>query len=139
MTGLTPEEHFANHKAGIKAAAVVKRYGLRLFPELFMHLNPMPFEAAVAMEKDLAEDLRRAGFTVTGGLKKCDRGFRSVALSSFIGHAGSERGRFPKTKEPAAQMAAVIAGQRIEHRERRRGGHHATTTRPPVANCASAH
>jgi len=34
MTGLTPEERFANHKAGTKAAAVVKRYGLRLLPEL---------------------------------------------------------------------------------------------------------
>ena len=32
MTGLTPEERFANHKAGTKAASVVKRYGLRLLP-----------------------------------------------------------------------------------------------------------
>lgn len=30
MTGLTPEERCANHKAGIKAASVVKRYGIRL-------------------------------------------------------------------------------------------------------------
>jgi hypothetical protein len=67
MTGLTPEERFANHKAGIKAAAVVKRHGVRLLPEFFTHLNPMPFAAAVAMEKDLAEDLRCAGFTVMGG------------------------------------------------------------------------
>ena len=35
MTGLTPEERFANHQAGTKAAAVVKRYGLRLLPELY--------------------------------------------------------------------------------------------------------
>jgi predicted GIY-YIG superfamily endonuclease len=67
MTGLTPEERFANHKAGTKAAWVVKRYGLRLLPELYEHLNPMPYEAAAQMEKDLAEDLRRAGYTVTGG------------------------------------------------------------------------
>ena len=60
MTGLTPEERFANHKAGIKAAYVVKRYGLHLLPEFYAHLNPMPIEAAVQMEKDLAEDLRRA-------------------------------------------------------------------------------
>ena len=60
MTGLTPEERFANHKAGIKDASLVKRYGLRLLPELYEHLNPMPFEAAVQMEMDLAEDLRRA-------------------------------------------------------------------------------
>ena len=67
MTGLTPEERFANHKAGIKAASVVTRYGVRLLPELYTHLNPMPYEAAVQMEMDLAEDLRRAGYTVTGG------------------------------------------------------------------------
>jgi predicted GIY-YIG superfamily endonuclease len=67
MTGLTPEERFANHKAGIKAASLVKRYGVRLLPELFEHLNPMPYEAAVQMEKDLTEDLRLAGYTVTGG------------------------------------------------------------------------
>ena len=67
MTGLAPEERFTNHKAGIKAASVVKRYGLRLLPELYEHLNPMPFEAAAQMEMDLAEDLRRAAYTVTGG------------------------------------------------------------------------
>ena len=67
MTGLTPEERFANHKAGVKAASVVKRHGLRLLPELYAHLNPLPFEAAMQMEMDLAEDLRRAGYTVTGG------------------------------------------------------------------------
>ncbi len=67
VTGLTPEARFANHKAGIKAAALVKRYGVRLLPELHEHLNPMPYEAAAQMEEDLAEDLRRAGYTVTGG------------------------------------------------------------------------
>jgi hypothetical protein len=67
MTGLPPEQRFANHKAGVKAASLVKRYGLRLLPELYEHLNPMPFEAAANMEKDLAEDLRHAGYTVTGG------------------------------------------------------------------------
>jgi hypothetical protein len=60
-------ERFAHHKQGIKDAWVVKRYGVRLLPELFAHLNPMPFDAAAQMEKDLAEDLRRAGYTVTGG------------------------------------------------------------------------
>lgn len=67
MTGLTPEERLANHREGLKAAAVVKRYGVRLLPELYEHLNPMPFGAAVQMEQDLAADLRRAGYTVTGG------------------------------------------------------------------------
>ena len=42
MTGLTPEERFANHKAGIKDASLVKRYGIRLLPELYEHLTPAP-------------------------------------------------------------------------------------------------
>ena len=67
MSGLPPEERFTNHKAGIKDAGLVKRYGIRLLPELYAHLNPMPFAAAAQMEKDLTEDLRRAGYTVTGG------------------------------------------------------------------------
>lgn len=67
MTGLTPEQRFANHKQGTKDAPLVKRYGIRLLPELYTHLNPMPYEAAAQMERDLAEDLRRAGYTVTGG------------------------------------------------------------------------
>ena len=41
--------------------------GVRLLQELSAHLNSMPYEAAAQMEKDLAEDLRREGYTVTGG------------------------------------------------------------------------
>lgn len=67
MTGLDPGERFANHKNGIKAARVVQQFGLRLLPELYEIFNPMPFEAAVQMELELAEDLRKQGYTVTGG------------------------------------------------------------------------
>jgi hypothetical protein len=67
MSGLLPEHRFENHKNGYKAAWVVKKYGLQLLPELYAHLNPMPYEAAVQMEMDLAEDLRNEGYTVTGG------------------------------------------------------------------------
>jgi predicted GIY-YIG superfamily endonuclease len=67
MTGLQPEERFWNHKNGEKSARVVRQFGLRLLPELFAHLNPMPFDAAAQMEKELAEDLRAQGYTVTGG------------------------------------------------------------------------
>lgn len=67
MTGIPPEHRFENHRNGYKAAWVVERYGLRLLPELYEHLNPMPFAAAEEMERDLAEDLRNEGYTVTGG------------------------------------------------------------------------
>src|SRR2546423_724512 len=67
MSGLPPAIRFNNHKAGIKAARVVQRYGIRLLPEFYECFNPMPFEAAAAMERELAEDLRAEGYTVTGG------------------------------------------------------------------------
>jgi hypothetical protein len=67
MTGIPVDHRFENHKNGYKSASVVRKYGLRLMPELYEHLNPMPFEAAVQMESELAEDLRDAGYTVTGG------------------------------------------------------------------------
>jgi predicted GIY-YIG superfamily endonuclease len=67
MTGLPVEHRFENHKHGYKSAWTVEKYGKRLMPEFYEHLNPMPFEAAAQMEKDLAEDLRAQGYTVTGG------------------------------------------------------------------------
>ena len=67
MTGIPVDHRFENHKAGYKSAWVVRKYGVRLIPELYEHLNPMPFDAAVQMELELAEDLRAAGYTVTGG------------------------------------------------------------------------
>jgi hypothetical protein len=67
MTGLAVQDRFRNHKTGRKAARLVEKYGLRLMPELYEYLNPMPYEAAAQMEKDLAEDLRAEGYTVAGG------------------------------------------------------------------------
>jgi hypothetical protein len=67
MTGIPVEHRFENHKNGYKSAWTVKKYGIRLMPELYEHLNPMPFEAAAQMETELAEDLRADGYTVTGG------------------------------------------------------------------------
>jgi hypothetical protein len=67
MTGLKPNERFTNHKQGVKSAWVVRRYGIRLMPELYEWLNPMPFTAAAQMEQDLTVDLRSQGYTVMGG------------------------------------------------------------------------
>jgi predicted GIY-YIG superfamily endonuclease len=67
MTGLTPEERFAHHKAGRKAAGIVRRCGVRLVPKLYAHLNPMTYGEALATEAALAADLRARGFRVYGG------------------------------------------------------------------------
>ncbi len=67
MTGLTPEQRFENHKNGVKAASVVRKFGERLMPRLYAHLNPMPYAKAVEMEVWLADSLRKRGFQVFGG------------------------------------------------------------------------
>src|SRR5262245_49585804 len=67
MTGLTPEQRFENHKKGVKAAGIVRRCGERLVPKLYEHLNPMTYADALAMEAQLAEELRARGFQVFGG------------------------------------------------------------------------
>jgi predicted GIY-YIG superfamily endonuclease len=67
MTGLTPEQRFENHKDGVKAARVVRKFGERLVPRLYAHLNPMPYEKAQLMELMLADSLRKRGYLVFGG------------------------------------------------------------------------
>ena len=67
MTGIPPIERFQNHKDAYKASYHVCKYGVRLLPELYEYLNPMPYEAACQMEKDLAGDLRAQGYGVCGG------------------------------------------------------------------------
>jgi len=67
LTGLPVDHRFENHKNGYKSARLVRKYGVRLLPEMYEHLNPMPYEHAAQMEKDLAEDLRVQGYAVVGG------------------------------------------------------------------------
>lgn len=67
MTGLTPEQRLQNHKAGVKSAGVVRRFGERLVPKLYAHLNPMTYARAKRMEGLLAESLRKRGYAVFGG------------------------------------------------------------------------
>ena len=67
LTGLSPEQRFQNHKQGVKSAGVVKRFGERLVPRLYAHLNPMPYAEAKRMEGVLADSLRKRGYLVYGG------------------------------------------------------------------------
>lgn len=67
MTGLTPEERFENHKNGIKAAGIVRRFGERLVPRLYEHLNPMTYERAKVMEGLLADSLRKRVLLCSAG------------------------------------------------------------------------
>ena len=67
MTGLDPKERFRNHKSGLKSARIVRKYGERLVPKLYAHLNPMTYEKAKRMEPLLADSLRKRGYLVFGG------------------------------------------------------------------------
>ncbi len=64
MTGLDPDVRFDKHKAGIQASSYVRDYGVRLRPELYERYNPMPYQAAQAMEVELGIQLRKAGYGV---------------------------------------------------------------------------
>lgn len=63
-TGLKVEQRFANHKRGYKGNTYVEQYGLRLRPDLYVFFNPMPYQAALTMEVELAEELRAKGYAV---------------------------------------------------------------------------
>ena len=46
---------------------VVRKFGERLVPKLYAHLNPMPYARAKALEPILADSLRKRGYVVYGG------------------------------------------------------------------------
>src|SRR5260370_8219154 len=65
MTGLPVDHRFENHKNGYKSAWVVRKYGLRLMPQFYEHLNPMPYDAAAKREKEMAEDMQHTSYKFT--------------------------------------------------------------------------
>ncbi len=67
MTGLTPDERFDKHKAGVKSNRYVRDYGLRLLPKLYEMYNPMPYMGAREMEVELAIGLQEEGYGVWQG------------------------------------------------------------------------
>ena len=64
MTGLDADVRFDKHMAGIQSNSYVRRYGLRLLPDLYEGFNPMSYQDAVAREVEVGIDLRSAGFGV---------------------------------------------------------------------------
>lgn len=64
MTGLDPDVRFDKHMAGIQSNAYVRKYGLRLLPDLYEGFNPMRYDEAAAREVEVGIDLRSAGMGV---------------------------------------------------------------------------
>jgi hypothetical protein len=58
-----PEIRFDQHRRGYKSARLVKRFALRLRPDLYDDLEPLPgSKAAIAAEQARARELAGAGF-----------------------------------------------------------------------------
>jgi hypothetical protein len=58
-----PELRFEQHRRGYKSARIVRRWGLRLRPDLYDDLDPLRTpKAGVAAEKERAIELARSGF-----------------------------------------------------------------------------
>jgi len=66
-TANNPKIRFQQHKEGYKASKYVKKYGVRLLPELFEHLNPMSNAESIELEASIAEALKKAGIPTYGG------------------------------------------------------------------------
>ena len=64
MTAKSPDERFAQHKAGYKACRLVKKHGRWLRRRLYERLNTMTYKQACRREVTLANDLRRKGHAV---------------------------------------------------------------------------
>ena len=64
MTGLDPDVRFDKHMAGIQSNSYVRRYGLRLLPDLYEGFNPMRYAEAAAREVEIGIDLRANGWGV---------------------------------------------------------------------------
>jgi hypothetical protein len=67
QTSKTPEERFQEHLNGIRASPYVRDYGVRLLPCCYEELKPMTELESLRMERNLANKLRREGYTVLGG------------------------------------------------------------------------
>jgi hypothetical protein len=68
QTAREPDLRFDQHKAGYKASSAVRRFGVRLLPELVQHLNPMIGRESLDLEAALADAFRRAGISwIEGG------------------------------------------------------------------------
>ncbi len=68
QTSRDPDWRFDQHKAGYKASGAVRRFGVRLLPDLVEHLNPLRQWESLDLEAALADAFRAAGIAwVEGG------------------------------------------------------------------------
>lgn len=72
-TGKHPQERFWRHKKGISGSRHVRRWGVRLLPYLYEHINPLDEqEAKNYMERHIHDSLFRVGVPVVGHVGPMD-------------------------------------------------------------------
>ncbi len=64
ITAKTPEERFAQHKAGIRASRYVRDFGVRLRPRYYQFHPLMTRAQALRAEQQRTQALRARGFAV---------------------------------------------------------------------------
>jgi hypothetical protein len=70
-TGLGPMARYRNHMLGIQSGKRwIKKGGLGLLPKVYARFNPMPWQVKEAVEHELGDALKRAGFEVHGPHRK---------------------------------------------------------------------
>jgi hypothetical protein len=68
ITNNTPERRFEIHKQGGRTSSdIVRKYGIRLLPQLYQHLKRVTRADAGKYEQEYAEKLRKAGYVVYSG------------------------------------------------------------------------
>jgi hypothetical protein len=60
QTSRDPDWRFDQHKAGYKASGAIRRFGKRLLPALYDHLNPLQEWESLELEAALADAFRAA-------------------------------------------------------------------------------
>jgi len=71
MTSHSPQERYKKHKTGYRtkkgikiSSKYVEKYGMYLRPSLYTNFNPLTRSAALQLERDLANSLKKRGYAV---------------------------------------------------------------------------
>ena len=117
-----PEKRFEQHRSGYKSARLVKRFALRLRPDLYEDLNPIKgSKVAVKAEKARACELARCGFVahcdgVSYGKGEGDWVEWGEARLEAVAHFVDEAAR--ELTEAAFQPLELAECARLLHGER---------------------
>ena len=117
-----PELRFAQHLRGYRSARLVKRYALRLRPDLYEDIEPIPGSAAaLATEAKRARELAACGFVAhsdgtsygegSGGWREWDSK-RLEPVASFVRDAASELREASFADLDTATCARLLHGDR---------------------------